>query len=130
MDSNWLTISAAAAQVGVAAHVLRHWEDEGVMTPARRPNGHRRYSREHLEQARLVRLGQAGGLSLGQLRALLHDHGTDRRTLLLRHRQALQDRAARTAAALALVDHALVCDTPILGDCPGCHDALDRAGTG
>lgn len=36
-------IAGAADQLGVATHVLRHWEDVGVIVPERLSSGHRVY---------------------------------------------------------------------------------------
>jgi DNA-binding transcriptional MerR regulator len=55
------TISEAAAEVGVAAHVLRFWETQfDVIRPLKRPGGRRFYRPEDI---RLLR----------RLRRLLHD---------------------------------------------------------
>ena len=57
------TISEAAAEVGVAAHVLRFWETQfDVIRPLKRPGGRRFYRPDD------IRL-------LHQLRRLLHDEG-------------------------------------------------------
>ena len=38
-----LSIGELAAEFGLAPHVLRHWESEGVLEPAAREGGKRRY---------------------------------------------------------------------------------------
>ena len=38
-----LSIGELAAEFGLAPHVLRHWEAEGVLEPAARVGGKRRY---------------------------------------------------------------------------------------
>ncbi|WP_236700641.1 helix-turn-helix domain-containing protein [Allosalinactinospora lopnorensis] len=44
------SIGEIAGRFGLATHVLRHWEAAGVLRPARRVNGRRRYDPEHLAQ--------------------------------------------------------------------------------
>ncbi|MGY2062412.1 helix-turn-helix domain-containing protein, partial [Nocardia gipuzkoensis] len=46
-------IGDAAAELGIEAHVLRHWESVGLLTPPRTPSGHRSYDRQTLDQARM-----------------------------------------------------------------------------
>jgi DNA-binding transcriptional MerR regulator len=47
-------IGAAAAALGTEAHVLRHWEDTGLLQPPRSSSGHRSYDEEQLTRARLI----------------------------------------------------------------------------
>ena len=56
-----MRIGEAATQLDVATHVLRHWEDEGVVVPRRSVSGHREYDEEHLVRCRIVRSCQAAG---------------------------------------------------------------------
>src|ERR1700678_2221890 len=56
---------------GLSQRVLRHWEELGLVTPARTAAGHRRYG-----PAEITRLYQAlalrqAGLRLGQIKTLL-----------------------------------------------------------
>ena len=46
--SEEMTIGELAARFGLATHVLRHWEAMGLLTPAARVNGRRRYRQEHV----------------------------------------------------------------------------------
>ena len=65
-----LAIGPAAAALRIEPHVLRHWEDVGVLVPGRTVTGHRRYDDELLTRARLIRLCQRAGLSLTDIRSL------------------------------------------------------------
>ncbi|WP_373887255.1 helix-turn-helix domain-containing protein [Actinomyces bowdenii] len=74
-------MSAAARTIGVAAQVLRHLEDEGVLIPGREAQGHRRYTRVDITRGQQIRYAQALGLSLAQIRAFLHGLPADRAML-------------------------------------------------
>ncbi len=50
-----LTMSQAAALLGVQAAFLRSLDSAGVLQPHRSPGGHRRYSRQQLGRAARVR---------------------------------------------------------------------------
>jgi DNA-binding transcriptional MerR regulator len=56
-----MTIGELAQALGVRASALRHWEDEGLVTPVRRPSGSRTYGSSSIAQARLVAVLRAGG---------------------------------------------------------------------
>lgn len=65
-----MKIADAAARAGVAPHVLRHWEDVGVLRPARSPAGHRVYDETLVALARLVLVCQRAGFSLSEIAEL------------------------------------------------------------
>lgn len=45
-----LTITQAAALLGVHANTLRRWADDGTVPVTRLPSGYRRWSLEQIEQ--------------------------------------------------------------------------------
>jgi excisionase family DNA binding protein len=45
-----LTISQAAARIGVHPNTLRAWVDKGLVPATRLPSGYRRFSAEQVEQ--------------------------------------------------------------------------------
>jgi len=65
-----MTIGELSARFDLAPHVLRHWEAMGLLAPAARVNGRRRYAQEHLTRVAMIVGGKSGGLSLEQLRDL------------------------------------------------------------
>ncbi|MDP9865380.1 MULTISPECIES: MerR family transcriptional regulator [Streptosporangium] len=105
-----MTIGELAARFDLAPHVLRHWEAMGLLTPARRANGRRRYTDDHLSRVTMIVRGKAGGLSLEQLREILNAAtSAERRELLSRHRAELELRIQQTQMSKQLVEHALDC---------------------
>src|SRR5829696_5748725 len=80
------TIGQLAGRFGLATHVLRHWEDVGLIEPAERVNGRRRYRRWHASRVATILLFKEAGLSLDQTRAILGaPDGPARKELLHRH---------------------------------------------
>ena len=63
-------IGDAAATLAVAPHVLRHWEDVGLLRPGRLSSGHRAYDDQTIGQARLIQICQRAGLSLAEIKEL------------------------------------------------------------
>ena len=113
------TIGELAARFGLATHVLRHWEDMGLLSPARRVAGRRVYGAAHLTRVAEILLGKDAGFSLEQLRDLFTAPDRDRRRELLRGQLAqVRARIARLALSQALLEHGLRCRHPDYQSCP------------
>jgi MerR family copper efflux transcriptional regulator len=114
-----MTIGELAARFDLAPHVLRHWEAMGLLSPAARVNGRRRYGQEHVARVAMILGGKSGGLSLEQLRDLLDARSpADRRELLERHHAELERRIHRIERSKAMIEHALSCDEHDFTQCP------------
>ena len=114
-----MTIGQVADHFGLPAHVLRHWESVGLLSPTRVEGGRRRYSRDDLFRvASIVRAKQAG-LPLPDIRAFLaaRDPAT-RKDVLRRNQRALQARMAALRSALDLVEAGLNCSHEDISTCP------------
>ncbi|WP_405161959.1 MerR family transcriptional regulator [Nocardia sp. NBC_01499] len=57
---------------GASPRMLRHYENAGVLTPRRDPNGYRHYGDEDIKTVRDIRCLLASGLSLTEAAALIH----------------------------------------------------------
>lgn len=69
-----LTVSEAAARVGVRPSALRVWESAGLLAPARERGTHyRRYGAADLRDARMISLLRQAGHPLAQIRPVLED---------------------------------------------------------
>jgi MerR family transcriptional regulator, copper efflux regulator len=126
-----MTIGELAARFDLAPHVLRHWEAMGLLTPAARVNGRRRYAQEHLTRVAVIVAGKSGGLSLEQLRVLLAARSPDdRRQLLERHRAGLQRRIRDIERSKAMIEHALDCDQHDFTRCPNFKRLVENLAEG
>jgi MerR family copper efflux transcriptional regulator len=117
-------IGDAAATLGVASHVLRHWEDVGLLTPRRLSSGHRVYDDQTIDQARMIQVCQRAGLSLAAIRALAADDRAGRITLIEVHRAAIADQIANLAAADRFLAHVGECVHPVVSECPECSTLI------
>ena len=66
-----MRIAEAAGKIGVQARLLRYYEDQGLLRPARTPSGHRDYSDADLVTARRIRQLLAAGLSTATIGEVL-----------------------------------------------------------
>lgn len=114
-----MTIGELAGRFGLAAHVLRHWEAMGLLDPAKRVNGRRRYHREHVARVGMILRGKEAGFSLQQLHEVLHAPDPEtRRELVRQHHARLEEHIARAQAAKVLIEHVLSCPAEDFIQCP------------
>ncbi|MEH0820008.1 MULTISPECIES: MerR family transcriptional regulator [unclassified Micromonospora] len=113
------SIGELAARFGLATHVLRHWEDMGLLAPARRVAGRRVYGAVDVTRVAEILLGKEAGFSLEQLRELFIAPDRERRRDLLRGQLAqVRERIARLTLSQTLLEHALRCRHPDYQSCP------------
>jgi MerR family transcriptional regulator, copper efflux regulator len=112
------SIGEVAARFGLAAHVLRHWEAEGLLTPAR-AGDRRRYTDADEHRVAAILLAKEAGFTLPDIRTMLGSRtAADRHEVMARHRDALAERIARAQAALAMLEGGLDCPHDDLMTCP------------
>ncbi|MFV0434952.1 MAG: MerR family transcriptional regulator [Leucobacter sp.] len=115
-----MKIGIAATELGVATHVLRHWEDERVVIPDRAPSGHRDYSEEHLRRLRIVQACQRVGLSLAEIRLILHRDETGRDEVIDRHLKQVRRHRQELDDIETFLTHVLNCEHDFITRCANC----------
>jgi MerR family transcriptional regulator, copper efflux regulator len=112
-----LTIGELADRFGLATHVLRHWEDEGLLTPER-VAGRRRYDESDVARVVMIQRAKAAGLSLAQIRRMLDaPNGAERRAVLGEQDALLDEQIHRAQESKRLIAHALNCEAPDFTAC-------------
>jgi len=66
-----LSIGEVARRAGIAASAVRYYERVGVLPPAGRVSGKRRYGTEVLTHLALVRMAQEAGFTIEEIRTLV-----------------------------------------------------------
>ena len=118
-----MTIGELAAESGMPASTIRYWERIGVLPKPVRVSGQRRYSPDAVHRLAVVRLAQACGFRLDEMRHLTHgfDPGVKpaRRwqELARRKQQELDEQIARLKTMRRLVDRVLQCQCVELPEC-------------
>ena len=118
-----MTIGGLRAESGIPASTIRYWEKIGLLPKTSRVSGQRRYGPDALHWLALLRLAQACGFRLDEMRHLLH--GFDRgvrpprrwQELASRKQQELDEQIARLQAMRQVVDHVLQCQCFELPEC-------------
>ncbi|SDG53317.1 helix-turn-helix domain-containing protein [Microbacterium pygmaeum] len=118
MKSSSLPIGEAAARFGLGTHVLRHWEDAGLLQPERDAADRRRFSDSDLVRIAVIMRSKAAGMSLHQIGVLLDEQAPSRHAVLEAHLADLDLRAAEIERARAMTEHALNCRAHDITTCP------------
>lgn len=113
-------IGAVAAELGIEAHVLRHWEDVGALTVRRDGNGYRVYDDKALEQARTVLKLRSVGLSLPEVIAAMAPKKRAAQAVVRAKIAALESEVARRRQAITFLEHTVECRHRYLDECADC----------
>ncbi|MDT9593087.1 MerR family transcriptional regulator [Nocardioides zeae] len=118
MKSSTWSIGDAAARFGLETHVLRHWEDEGLVTPGRDAGGRRRYAEPDVVRIAAIVRNKAAGMSLEQIRVLLDSDAPGRQALLQAHLDDIAERMRSMELWQEMTEHALRCRAHDVTNCP------------
>ncbi|MFF0518228.1 MerR family transcriptional regulator [Actinomadura nitritigenes] len=114
------TIGEVAAELGIEAHVLRHWEDVGALTVRRDGNGYRVYDDNAVEQARTVLKLRRVGLSLPEVTAAMAPKKSAAQAVVKAKIAELERDIAQRRQAITFLRHTAECRHRYLDDCPDC----------
>ena len=118
MKSSPLSIGDLAGRFDLATHVLRHWEDVGLLAPARDPAGRRSYEPEDVVRVAVILRSKAAGMSLEQIQVLLDADAPERHLVLEAHVADLDRRMAEMQHSREMTLHALRCRAHDVANCP------------
>ncbi len=118
-----MTIGELASQTGVPASTLRYWERVGVLPKSARVSKQRRYYSDAIETIAVLRLAQACGFTLADMRQLLHGFQVgvpaSRRwqEVARRKRNELSEQIEQLRRMREIVDRVLECKCADLAEC-------------
>ncbi len=128
-----LSIGDAAKRFGLDTHVLRHWEDVGLLAPARDSADRRRYMSDDLVRIAVIVRSKAAGMSLEQIAVMLDAGAPERHRVLEEHVADLDRRMEEMRRSREMTLHALRCRAHDIATCPrfkaAVEDLLDGRGT-
>jgi DNA-binding transcriptional MerR regulator len=128
------SIGDTAARFGLATHVLRHWEDLGLLTPERDGADRRLYGDDDVVRIAVILRSKAAGMTLEQIATLLDDdHGPRRHAVLQEHLADLDRRMEEMRLSREMTVHAFQCEAHDITRCPHFRsmiaDVLDGSAT-
>lgn len=118
-----LPIGEVARRAGLRASAIRYYESVGLLPPAERVSGRRRYDAEVFARLALIGLAQKAGFRIAEIRVLLH--GFSRRTppgvrwrkLASRKLEEVEAQIREAEAMRRVLARLLECECPTLSDC-------------
>ncbi len=124
-----MDISEVARRTGLPASTLRFYENKGLIHAVSAAGERRRFASGVLDQLALIALGQAGGLSLDEIQAMLSPEGALRvdRQLLLDKADSIDATIKRLRAMSQGLRHAAVCPAANHAQCPTFQRLLKAA---
>lgn len=127
-----MDITEVVKRTGVPAHTLRFYEKKGLITSFSPPGARRQFAAAVVEQLAVIALGQAGGLTLDEIQAMLSPNGqaeVDRAVLLAKADQI--DATIKQLKAMSRgLRHAAACPAPNHAQCPNFQRLLKIAAAG
>ena len=123
-----LTIGAVAREAGVAATTLRYYEQIGLVPPAARVGGQRRYDESVLARLEVIRLCKSAGFALEEIQLLFADDAPGRpasRALAEAKLAEIDARMESLARAREVIQWGMRCTCPSIDACTcGIHRAV------
>ncbi len=101
------TVKEVARITHLSVRALHHYDDIGLLVPARSENGYRRYAAPDMLRLQQILIHRSFGLSLEAIGKILDAPDFDPQTALKHQRQKLVDRLSDTHRMIASIDAAL-----------------------
>ena len=118
-SSTLLSIGELAHEFDLAPHVLRHWENEGILEPTDRVGGKRRYDESAKARVRTIVAAKQAGMELATIREVFTTHsGPARQGILADRLQILRDRMQELQRSIDMLEHLRICKNTDFAKCP------------
>ncbi|MBE8523092.1 MerR family DNA-binding protein [Amycolatopsis sp. H6(2020)] len=121
MNDQLVAIDKIAKESGLASSALRYYERCGLIGSGARIGGRRHYPSSVVQRLSVIKVCQKIGFSLAEIAELLdgtRGHDGAWREIALARRAEVQRQIGDLQTLLGLIDSALDCECPKLGDCP------------
>jgi MerR family transcriptional regulator, redox-sensitive transcriptional activator SoxR len=134
-EASLLTIGEVARRAGVPTSTLRYYDAEGLVAPAARVGGRRRYGPAALEQLATIRFCRTLGFTLDEIRTILAaPRGRAQKARWLRLVDAkiaeLDAAVARAGALAAVLRASRDCDCVAVSECAARASACEGGADG
>ncbi|USQ78676.1 MerR family transcriptional regulator [Ornithinimicrobium faecis] len=118
------SVGELAQRFDLPTHVLRYWEEQGLLSPQRDAGGRRRFGHDDLARVAIIVRNKAAGMTLAQIRVLLDAESAGRHTVLEEHLADLERRMRDMEQSRAMTLHALECQAHDITTCPNFRAAV------
>jgi len=129
-----MNVGNAAARSGLPAKTIRHYEDIGLITPARAENGYRDYSQEDIHRLAFLRRARGLGFSIEECRQLMTLYrdksraSHDVRKIAISHVDAINEKIRELESMRTTLERLIkACHGDERPDCPILDDIAGQA---
>lgn len=113
-----IAIGDLSTATGVTVSALRHYDELGVITPAERVGGKRRFSSDTVGRVNFVRRAQRFGFSLNEIRDILDDTSGRAHQLAADKIDELRAQQVELATMIDLLEQMMECGCQVVAECP------------
>lgn len=113
-----LTIGKLADETNVTVSAIRYYDEVGLVTPASRIGGKRRFTPDAIGRISFVRRAQAVGLSLDDIRTILDDGGEGWPLVVQRHLATLEQQRDELDTMISMLKEVRRCGCDVVAQCP------------
>lgn len=104
-----LSIGDVAKRSGITVRTLRHYEDMGLLNPARTESRQRVYAYRDITRLQHIQMLKRTGLTLAQIKTLVTGSNWRAEDILQMQRDLAADELEKAKARLAMLEEALAC---------------------
>ena len=118
-----MTIGEVAGLAGVETSTLRYYESIGILPPAKRVSGQRRYTPEILQRLGIIQVAKEAGFTLPEIRTLLDGFSGSEppskrwKSLARQKLPEVEVLMARAQTMKQILEEGLECDCLSIDDC-------------
>jgi DNA-binding transcriptional MerR regulator len=121
-----LSIGELSERTGVPASALRYYDELGLVRPATRAAGRRRYAASAVRDIGLIVVFREIGFSLAEIERFIAGERRSRRELIDRKLTELADQQHRIEVARSALEHGLKCPADDHMECPRFWSIIER----
>lgn len=118
IEDSQVAIGAVAEATGLAVTAIRYYDEIGIIEPASRVGGKRRFGPDTVGRINFIRRAQDVGFSLDEIKLILDDQAGEWHQLVAAKLAELQDRRQRLDTMITLLDEVSRCGCDAVADCP------------
>lgn len=113
-----LPIGELAEATGVSISAIRYYDELGIVTPAGRVGGKRRFAAGAVGRVSFVRRAQDVGFTLEDIRTILDDQARQWPAVVRSHLATLRERRAQLDIMISTLEEVERCGCKIVAECP------------
>lgn len=113
-----LGIGQVASAAGVGVSTIRYYDELGLITPARRVGGKRRFDPDVVARLTFVRRAQLAGFSLDDIKSLLDDQDSEWPEIVELHLGNLRRQREQLDVIISALEEAHRCGCDVVAQCP------------